>query len=298
MKRTISGMLGLLPSNQFQVTVETSREPITKLLVSSMMTGYTLRNAEYRLSLQKSLEASDDEDVTKGSNKEVAKQKNHFGEVESILDPILNEEESSFFTGKALEVIKSDMHPLVDDLNIVEPVGPLSKETKNYIDLLKRKLESISQELENQKRVNTGIQVQKMVSEEKNDLLDYLRSLAPEKVAELSQPTSPEVEDVIQHVIDELIDNPSTNLQHKGNQSGSQTGALSSSWDGNFIHECSSSPLKSQAAVTVSRDYLARLLFWCMLLGHHMRGLEYRLELSRALSLSGDVGWTIEDRKY
>lgn len=26
-----------------------------------------------------------------------------------------------------------------------------------------------------------------------------------------------------------------------------------------------------------------------MLLGHHMRGLEYRLELSRTLSLSGDI---------
>ena len=39
MKRTISGMLGLLPSDQFRVTVETSREPLAKLLVSSMMTG-------------------------------------------------------------------------------------------------------------------------------------------------------------------------------------------------------------------------------------------------------------------
>ena len=27
----------------------------------------------------------------------------------------------------------------------------------------------------------------------------------------------------------------------------------------------------------------------CMLLGHHMRGVEYRLELSRTLSLSGDL---------
>jgi len=40
MKRTISGMLGLLPSDQFQVLIEALWEPLSKLLVSSMMTGY------------------------------------------------------------------------------------------------------------------------------------------------------------------------------------------------------------------------------------------------------------------
>lgn len=40
MKRTISSMLGLLPSDQFHVLVEAFWEPLSKLLVSSMMTGY------------------------------------------------------------------------------------------------------------------------------------------------------------------------------------------------------------------------------------------------------------------
>lgn len=40
MKRTISGMLGLLPSKQFHVSVEAFRDPLFKLLVNSMMTGY------------------------------------------------------------------------------------------------------------------------------------------------------------------------------------------------------------------------------------------------------------------
>nr|CAD1841310.1 unnamed protein product [Ananas comosus var. bracteatus] len=56
MKRTISGMLGLLPSDQFHVLVEAFWEPLFKLLVSSMTTGYTLRNAEYRLSFERNLE--------------------------------------------------------------------------------------------------------------------------------------------------------------------------------------------------------------------------------------------------
>jgi len=42
MKRTISGMLGLLPSDRFQVHIESLWEPLSKLLVSSMMTGYAL----------------------------------------------------------------------------------------------------------------------------------------------------------------------------------------------------------------------------------------------------------------
>ena len=41
-KRTISGMLGLLPSDRFQVFIEALWEPLSKLLVSSMMTGYVL----------------------------------------------------------------------------------------------------------------------------------------------------------------------------------------------------------------------------------------------------------------
>ncbi|KAG6421900.1 hypothetical protein SASPL_118459 [Salvia splendens] len=56
MKRTISGMLGLLPSEQFQVMIDALWESLSKLLISSMMTRYTLRNAEYRLSLERNLE--------------------------------------------------------------------------------------------------------------------------------------------------------------------------------------------------------------------------------------------------
>ncbi|WJZ84395.1 hypothetical protein VitviT2T_004001 [Vitis vinifera] len=53
MKRTISG---LLPSDQFHVVIEALWLPLSKLLVSSMMTGYTLRNAEYRLCLERNLD--------------------------------------------------------------------------------------------------------------------------------------------------------------------------------------------------------------------------------------------------
>ena len=40
MKRTVSGMLGLLPSDQFRVVVEALWDPFFKLVISSIMTGY------------------------------------------------------------------------------------------------------------------------------------------------------------------------------------------------------------------------------------------------------------------
>lgn len=39
MKQTISTMLGLLPSDQFSVTVSVSKRPLHRLLVSSVITG-------------------------------------------------------------------------------------------------------------------------------------------------------------------------------------------------------------------------------------------------------------------
>ena len=55
MKRTISSMLGLLPSDQFHVVVEALWDPLFKLLVSSMKTGYDIR-IWFLANLQKSLQ--------------------------------------------------------------------------------------------------------------------------------------------------------------------------------------------------------------------------------------------------
>lgn len=293
MKRTISGMLGLLPSDQFHVAVETSLEPLAKLFVSSMMTGYTLRNAEYRLCLQKSLEFSGDDEVG-GEDEESAE---HEVSSEGITESGLEEEEIDLTAGKAVEDV--GVRPTLEDgLDSSQSLGSISEEAKHYIQYLKQKVASVTKELEECKRINTALHVQSMVGEEKNDLLDYLRSLSPDKVAELSQPTSPDVEDVIQQVINGLLDSPLTKLQGKGPQCGNGTASTFKGWEKEGTQKFSTSPLQSQSAVSVNRDHLARLLFWCMLLGHHMRGLEYRLELSRTLSLSGDLdsGGTVRDQ--
>ncbi len=54
-ERNISGLLGNLPSGNFDVEIGTDRENLGRLLASAMMSGYFLRNAEQRMSFEKSL---------------------------------------------------------------------------------------------------------------------------------------------------------------------------------------------------------------------------------------------------
>ncbi|KAK9065061.1 hypothetical protein SSX86_016444 [Deinandra increscens subsp. villosa] len=193
MKQTISTMLGLLPSDQFSVMVRVSKRPLDRLLSSSLITGYTLWNAEYRIMLMRNFEISHSNDSKR-----------------------LNSEESERLS---LQSCLSDLDP----------------EALKYIQQLESELSTAKKELHARKQENMQIEDTR---ESDNDLLKYLRSLDPDMVNELSRPSSSEVEEVIRELVQ---------------------------W--------------------TSRDYLAKLLFWCMLLGHHLRGLENRLHLSCAVGL-------------
>ncbi|MGF1478675.1 MAG: DUF760 domain-containing protein [Cyanophyceae cyanobacterium] len=56
MERNIIGLLGNLPSEHFDVNINTSREHLGRLLASAMMSGYFLRNAEQRMNFEKALQ--------------------------------------------------------------------------------------------------------------------------------------------------------------------------------------------------------------------------------------------------
>ena len=56
-ERTIGGMLGGLPGEDFNVMISTNRESLGKLLASAMLNGYLLRNAEQRMALENSLQS-------------------------------------------------------------------------------------------------------------------------------------------------------------------------------------------------------------------------------------------------
>ena len=54
-EQNISGLLGSVPHESFNVEISTNRENLGRLLASAMMSGYFLRNAEQRMSFEESL---------------------------------------------------------------------------------------------------------------------------------------------------------------------------------------------------------------------------------------------------
>jgi Protein of unknown function (DUF760) len=64
MERNIIGLLGGLPSEQFDIAITTNRESLGRLLVSAMVSGYFLRNAEQRMSFEKSIQSLGQDSAT------------------------------------------------------------------------------------------------------------------------------------------------------------------------------------------------------------------------------------------
>ncbi|RMF22273.1 MAG: DUF760 domain-containing protein [Cyanobacteria bacterium J083] len=58
MEKNIIGLLGNLPGENFDISINTSRESLGKLLASAMISGYFLRNAEQRMQFEQQLEHS------------------------------------------------------------------------------------------------------------------------------------------------------------------------------------------------------------------------------------------------
>ncbi|WOL15433.1 hypothetical protein Cni_G24214 [Canna indica] len=275
MKRTISGMLGLLPSDQFHVLVEALWEPLFNLLISSMKTGYTLRSAEYRLCLERNLDIHE-EHLDKGRKENVEDDSPEMLDYRSttvsnsleMKDFYCNQESSGKVSGENM------------DFNNLRELTP---EVQKYICYLQSRLNSAEKELDDIKRRDSDVQMQQFVGEESNDLLDYLRSLHPDKVMELSEPTLAGVEETIQSVIHGLLATLSPRMQSKPSLSENPTGGTLGMGEDDFAEVIENTSTRFQPLISLPRDYLARLLFWCMLLGHYIRGLEYRLELMELL---------------
>ncbi|XP_042493473.1 uncharacterized protein LOC122073044 isoform X2 [Macadamia integrifolia] len=245
MKRTISGMLGLLPSDQFQVFIESFWEPLSKLLVSSMMTGYTLRNAEYRLCLEKNFQIDE-------GNFENQKPENTKPDAQGMSPDA--DQRTFDFSGENDLLGKAERYE--DDLSYeglgIQGIGEMTPEARQYILHLQTRFSSVK------------------------------------KVAELSEPTSPELQETIHSVIHGLLATLSPKM-HSNASFLQDNASVGISKDEDCTELLENTSIQFQPLISVTRDYLARLLFWCMLLGHYLRGLEYRLQLMELLTLSGDV---------
>ncbi|KAD7478662.1 hypothetical protein E3N88_01798 [Mikania micrantha] len=258
MKQTISTMLGLLPSDQFSVMVRVSKRPLDRLLASSLITGYTLWNAEYRIMLMRNFEISpsnDSKSLNSGEDNGCSEEKVEISEClcDSVMMDCCTEES--------------------ERLNLQSCLSDLDPEALNYIQQLESELSAAKKELHTRKQENMQIE---NTRESDNDLLKYLRSLDPDMVNELSRPSSSEVEEVIRELVQctsrRFFKEETTSHSTGDSDIGSQE--IFPNDNDDFCD-----------TIGTSRDYLAKLLFWCMLLGHHLRGLENRLHLSCAVGL-------------
>ena len=59
-RHNVQGLLGMLPGEQFDVKITSSKDQFASLLASAMMTGYFLRQMEQRKELEESLLGDDE----------------------------------------------------------------------------------------------------------------------------------------------------------------------------------------------------------------------------------------------
>ncbi|KAK9925192.1 hypothetical protein M0R45_033524 [Rubus argutus] len=254
MKQTISTMLGLLPSDQFSVTIRVCKAPLDRLLASSIITGYTLWNAEYRISLMRNF------DISTGNSMPLDRSK-----IDGSSEMVDGEERDGGNGFGASNQYLDSVTPQV--------FGDLSPEALNYIQRLQSELTNVKEELKAQKQENMQLEYD---TGHRNDLLDYLRSLDSNMVTELSRPSSLEVEEIIHQLVQ--------NIMQRFFKDGDSSEFEEDLVEGNIENVLDSNGELCDTVGT-SRDYLAKLLFWCMLLGHHLRGLENRLHLSCVVGL-------------
>ncbi|KAL2500007.1 hypothetical protein Adt_25557 [Abeliophyllum distichum] len=249
MKQTISAMLGVLPSAQFSVTVRITKRPLDRLIVSSIITGYTLWNAEYRISLMRNFDISPD-----------SSKRSDFSEYDGGSEVKLQESEGS---GGNSEGYVEELERI--NLQILRDLSP---EASNYIRQLESELSAVKKELHFQKQENlhTGY-----ITKSNKDPLQYLRSLESDMVTELSRPSSSEVEKIIHQLAENI-------LRRFFKDQIAYDYEVDSAMRTNQNYQSANEEFCG--IISMSRDYLAKLLFWCMLLGHHLRGLENRLHLS------------------
>ncbi|GMH04283.1 hypothetical protein Nepgr_006122 [Nepenthes gracilis] len=255
MKQTISTMLGLLPSDQFSVSVRVSKVPLLRLLVSSIITGYTLWNAEYRISLMRNFELP------------LHSSEDNCSEDIEVLKPNCEDRDCG-----DRDVCAGERVGGLDQNNSHSLKG-LSSEAMSYIQKLEAELDNAKNELDVRKQEYMQMESNRR---DDNNLLEYLRSLEFDMVSELSQPSSLEVKEVVHQLVQNILQRFFKGDHISELEEDRAIGTMEDHQDG--AKECSQT-------ISTSRDYLAKLLFWCMLLGHHLRGLENRLHLSCVVGL-------------
>ncbi|KAK1304962.1 hypothetical protein QJS10_CPB11g02120 [Acorus calamus] len=223
MRHTVTNMIGTLPPQFFAITVTTVAENLAQLMYSVIMTGYMFRNAEYRLELQQSLEQVALPDI---QDEKDSMDSNEVEETEDAPDYAPGTQKK--VSGEVIRWNKIS--------------GPEKMDAVKYIELLEAEIEELSQQLG------------RKTSEGQNELLEYLKSLEPQNLKDLTSSAGEDVVLAMNTFIKRLL--------------------------------AVSDPAQMKVrAVETSAPELAKLLYWLMVVGYSIRNIEVRFDMDRVLGI-------------
>lgn len=252
-RRTVVGIVGALPSDAYEVTITSDRAGLSRLMHSSLCTGYALRNAEVRLTLNNAL---NDALATGKSNG------NATGAVGSIGDG----KRKTAKRGRPSKKVASSEGESKSSGSKAEPDYMSSVPFRGKVDSsgVSGDVSWWSPSLEARQEMSGAEYVSKLESENEllrdriaaseshdkrdgNRILQFMKTLSMEKITTLQQDISSLAEDAFRQILSSVL------------------GEVNS--------------MKMQTTYSTSRDYLGQITLWCLLAGYMIRNMEKRHEM-------------------
>lgn len=212
MRQTVTNMMGTLPPQFFSVTVTTVAENLAQLMYSVMMTGYMFKNAQFRMEMQQSLQLA------------------------ALPDPETQEkiDVPDYAPGTQKKKVSGEVIRW-NNVSGAEKIDALK-----YIELLEAEVEELNRQIE--RRSANG----------QNELFEYLKTLEPQNLKELTSSAGEDVVLAMNTFIKRLL--------------------------------AISDPTQMKTSVTeTSVPELAKLLYWLMVVGYSIRNIEVRFDMERVL---------------
>jgi len=305
MRQTVANLLGTLPPQFFRVTISTRSDNLAQLMFSVLMTGYMFCNGWYRLQLANSMgsltsgsEASSRGTSTSGSAMISSGSSASFGSIDD------DESVNTTLLGGATTATTVET-PTTDRLNsnlLAAGSQKISVEGKvlrwhheegvqqvpavEYIEQLEEELHVLQKQLAAAKKAAAEAaaaaagtppsQPRSAIHETgQNELLEYLKGLTGEQVAELTDCATPDVLESMNALVQRMIgtDDDTSNDQFNNSNGSTHRGG---EW-GAGKSECTASEL-------------AHLLCWLMAVGHQLRTMEVRLSLIQSFENGPESG--------
>lgn len=233
-RRVVMGILGTIPGDAYEIVITSDRGGVSRLMQSSLSTGYALRNAEFRMALNDSMDS--------GRKKRRALDRDFDGDVYDLFSSEPDYLRSVPRRGKVdASAVEGTVRWWDSDREM--------KQEKNAADYI-AKLEA-ENELLRERLGATQIH-----DANSNKLMDFMRTLNPDKISSLQANLSPDAIGAFKQVVKSVL------------------GELS--------------PGKVQVTYSTSRDYLAQLTFWCLLVGYSIRNFEKRFEMTKVFDSTQD----------